>query len=131
MNNKPIKLVALGVGAYALFASTVLYVYKDDPEMMDWDDRETFNRGYIAKIDIDNELTRNAIIEKLGAPDISEAKQIGEDNIQILFYRTQHMAADGKTTKDECTPLLFKNGTLIAYGETAYSEYQAVAINLN
>ena len=41
-----------------------------------------------------------------------------------MFFRTQHVRADGLTTQDECTPLLFENDKLIAWGEGAYLSYQ-------
>jgi len=28
---------------------------------------------------------------------------------------------DGITTKDECTPLVFRNGNLVGWGDSAYS----------
>jgi hypothetical protein len=130
MQNKSMKLVLLGVAAYAIFASSYIYMNKDNPEMMDWDDRETFNREYIATLALSNEFTREQIIDKLGAPDINEAKQISNSEVQVMFYRTQHMHSDSKTTKDECTPLLFKNGKLVAWGEGAYEQYQALELNL-
>ena len=128
--NKRSKLLLLGFGAYAVFASSYIYLNKDNPEMMDWEDREAFNREYIATLSLDKNLTREQIIEFLGAPDINEAKQINQAEVQVMFYRTQHMKSDSKTTKDECTPLLFKNGKLIAWGEGAYEQYQALEFNL-
>ena len=47
-----------------------------------------------------------------------------QNAIQVMFYRTQHVRADGLTTQDECTPLLFENEKLIAWGDGAYSSYQ-------
>jgi hypothetical protein len=38
----------------------------------------------------------------------------------VLFYRTHRRDGDGVTTKDECTPLVFKNGLLIGWGDAAY-----------
>jgi hypothetical protein len=40
-----------------------------------------------------------------------------------MFYRTQHRQADGITTEDECTALLFENNELIAWGDSAYQSY--------
>jgi len=33
----------------------------------------------------------------------------GDDEYRVLYYRTQRLHADGDTTKDETTPLIFKN----------------------
>lgn len=130
MNKKTIKYILLGIGAYAIFATSVLIYYKDNPEAMAWDDREIYNRKYIATLSIGEQLNRTHVIEKLGAPDLSEAKQTEEHNIQILFYRTQRLKSDGMTTQDECTPLLFKNDRLVAWGDSAYQQYKEQILSL-
>ncbi len=120
------KYIFLGVGIYLLFAASVLLFYTDDPDTMHWEDREAYNRKYIASMSLEDNHNKKAVIEYMGAPDITEAKQIDGDNVQVLFYRTQHVKSDGITTKDECTPLLFKNGLLIAWGDTAYQTYKDI-----
>ena len=129
MNVKTIKLVLLSVGAYAIFATSVLLYYKDNPEAMPWDDREAYNRKYIAGLSFDESVNKSIIIEKLGSPDISEAKQTAQGNVQVLFYRTQHVKSDGNTTADECTPMLFRNNQLVAWGEDAYQQYKEQQIS--
>ncbi|MCP4272972.1 MAG: DUF3192 domain-containing protein [Gammaproteobacteria bacterium] len=124
MNKKVVKYIILGVGAYAIFATSVIYYYKNNPEKLPWDDREEINREYISSLTLDDKVNTDMIITKLGGPDISEAKQTAEDNLQVLFYRTRHIKSDGITTIDECTPLLFKNNQLIAWGENAYQQYK-------
>ena len=96
----------------------------DKPETMGWEDRQDFNKVQIDKIKASeyDQITHTKILKMLGGPDISEAKMWGEDKIQVMYYRTQHKRADGITSQDECTPLLFKNDTLVALGEKA--EYQ-------
>ena len=42
------------------------------------------------------------------------------ETVQVLFYRTHHQKSDGKTTKDECTPLVFKQNRLTGWGDKAY-----------
>lgn len=130
MNKNIVKYLSLGIGVYAIFATSVLFYYKDNPEAMPWDDREVYNRKYISSLSFDDKLTKKIIIEKLGTPDISEAKQTAQDNMQVLFYRTQHVKSDGITTADECTPLLFKNNQIIAWGNSAYQQYKDQQISL-
>lgn len=130
MNIKVVKYILLGIAAYAVFVTSVLMYYKDNPGAMPWDDREVYNRKYIAGLSISDQITKNFIIEKLGTPDISEAKKTTEDNIQVLFYRTQHVKSDGETTLDECTALLFENNQLIAWGENAYQQYKDQQVSL-
>lgn len=123
MSSKVVKFVAIGFGLYAVFAASVITFYEDDPDQMDWEDRQAFNKIYINKLSISDQVLKSQVIESLGSPDLTEAKQIDDGTVQVMFYRTQHQKSDGITTKDECTPLLFKNGQLVAWGEGAYEQY--------
>lgn len=124
MSKKVVKYSAIGFGIYAIFAASVLTFYEDDPDQMGWEDRQAFNKRFINELSIDDQIQKNYVIDSLGSPDITEAKQIDSGTaLQVMFYRTQHQQSDGITTKDECTPLLFKNGQLIAWGEGAYQQY--------
>lgn len=121
MQNKVVKLIIAGVLAYAAFVFLVIQFYPDKPENMDWKDREEYNKVQITKLKLGS--TREEVLALLGSPDITEAKMLSENTIQVMFYRTQHVRADGLTTLDECTPLLFKNEKLIAWGEGAYQSF--------
>lgn len=121
MNGKVLKLILLGAVAYALFVFLVMSFYPDKPENMDWQDREEYNKVQITKLSLG--ATREEVLALLGSPDITEAKMESGTTIQVMFYRTQHVRADGLTTQDECTPLLFENERLIAWGEGAYQSY--------
>lgn len=83
-----------------------------------WEDREYKNRRKISNLSLDMSLTN--IKDSFGVPDFNELHQRGDDEVQVLYYRTQRKEGDGITTKDECTPLVFKNGVLIGWGESAY-----------
>ena len=122
MNTKVIRLILAGVGLYALFVFMIIAFYPDKPENMDWEDREAYNRVQINKLKLGS--TREEVLALLGSPDLTEAKRHGVNAIQVMFFRTQRVRADGLTTQDECTPLLFENDKLIAWGEGAYSSYQ-------
>ena len=124
MLKKFIRYLILGLGLYALIATLVIAFYKDDPQAMIWQDRESFNKRYIEKLSLDSQTTLNTVLDYLGSPDLTFAKRDDEQVLQIIFYRTQHITSDGITTMDECTGLLFKNGQLILWGPSAYSKYQ-------
>ncbi len=87
-----------------------------------WKQRQTDNRKVIAQLEIGD--SRQSIIKRLGAADFSEAFQRDQDNYRVLYYRTEHRHSDGVTTKDETTPLVFKNDQLIGWGDEAMSLYQ-------
>lgn len=126
MDKKVVKFVGFGFAAYAIFAATVITFYEDDPDQMRWEDRQAFNKKFINELSIDTSVTKQFFIESLGSPDITEAKMAQENSYQVMFYRTHHKKSDGITTKDECTPLLFKNGQLIAWGDGAYEQFTSI-----
>lgn len=115
MNKKIISRILMALAAYGVFVALVVTFYDDSPDKMEWEDRETYNRQYIAKINLD-EFTFDQALEQLGSPDITEAKKVNATKYQVMFYRTQHVKSDGITTQDECTFLLFVNGALKEIG---------------
>ena len=119
MKNKPMKYLKIGIVVYLIYAVLVISVVKDEPsapEDMDWRDRQTYNLTQIGKLELGN--SRTQVIEQLGSPDISEARQLDDATFSVLYYRTQHRESDGETSKDECTWLFFKNDLLVAWGES-------------
>jgi outer membrane protein assembly factor BamE (lipoprotein component of BamABCDE complex) len=121
MNKKVVKRIIIGMALYALFVAAVITFYPDTPQDMNWKDREEYNKVQISKLELGFE--KKQILELLGSPDITEAKRNGNTELQVMFYRTQHKQADGITTEDECTPLLFKDNVLVAWGESAYQSF--------
>ena len=127
MNKKVITRTLLALAAYAVFVVLVISFYDDSPDKMQWEDREAYNRQFIAKLQLEQFTFEQAITE-LGSPDITEARKIANDKFQVMFYRTQHVKSDGITTQDECTFLLFINGTLkeIGLGENYPENWQII-----
>ena len=115
MNKKVITRIFLALAAYGIFVLLVMFFYDDSPEKMQWEDREEYNRQFIAKLQLE-QFTFEQAIDELGSPDITEARKIENDKFQVMFYRTQHVKSDGITTQDECTFLLFINGVLKEIG---------------
>jgi len=86
----------------------------------DFEEREYSNRKKISRLQ--TQMTVESVQADFGIADFNETyKKDGED-IQVLYYRTHRVRKDGLTTKDECTPLIFKNGALVSWGEKAYSQ---------
>jgi len=115
MNNKVIVRILLALAFYGFFVALVIIFYDDSPDNMKWGDREAYNRQFIAKVQLDK-FTFEQALTNLGSPDITEAITVDNTNYQVMFYRTQHVKSDGITTQDECTFLLFVNGTLKEIG---------------
>ncbi|MBA6391402.1 DUF3192 domain-containing protein [Colwellia sp. BRX10-3] len=124
MNKKIIARILVALIAYGIFVALVMNFYDDSPAKMQWEDREAYNRQFIAKLEL-KKFNFNSAIEQLGSPDITEAKLVNERSYQVSFYRTQHVKSDGITTQDECTALLFTDGILTAIGKTAYQQFKA------
>ncbi|UTA47247.1 DUF3192 domain-containing protein [Simiduia sp. 21SJ11W-1] len=101
-------------------SACVINVGKDGEYHSDWGKREVKNRDIISSLVVD---TQEALVrEQLGKPDFSEGYSRADGQYRVLFYRTQRQQEDGITTKDECTPLVFKNGVLVGWGEPSYNE---------
>ncbi len=84
-----------------------------------FDDREYENRQKIARLQLNSSF--NEVQSTFGVADFNEVYQKAGESIQVLYYRTNRKHKDGLTTKDECTPLIFKNGLLVSWGESAYA----------
>lgn len=118
MKKHLLALVVAGPLAFGL-GGCVISVDGDgwDGHTVDWEDREYENRKTIAELELD--LGTEQVKARLGVPDFNETLRRDGETYTVLFYRTQRMHGDGKTTKDECTPLVFKNGALVGWGDTA------------
>jgi len=82
-----------------------------------WKERQGKNSRYINSLSIGE--SRAAIESDLGSADISEAFQGNGDDYRVLFYRTKRIDDDGRTTKNETTPLVFIDNKLVGWGDTA------------
>jgi hypothetical protein len=89
--------------------------YKDNE---DWKKIQQFNQSYINQLGLGAEAS--AVRKSLGAPALVELFNKNGEEVEVLFYRTQHERSDGETSKDECTPLVFKRGVLVGLGDKAY-----------
>jgi hypothetical protein len=129
-----LKLLMLLIGGallYVLATYSVLRFYPDDPAQMNWMDREAFNARFIGRLQPDASLRQEFLISRLGSPDITEAFRSEQQIYQLLYYRTHRKAADGITTADECTALLFVDRQLVAVGEAAVIQYQAAKADVS
>ena len=84
----------------------------------DWKKIQQFNQSYINQLALG--VDSASVRKSLGAPAFVELFKKNAEEVEVLFYRTQHEHSDGETSKDECTPLVFKQGTLVGLGDKAY-----------
>ncbi|NMH64640.1 DUF3192 domain-containing protein [Shewanella salipaludis] len=121
MKSKVSVIIGGIFAAYLIFVALVVLVYEPTPDDMSWEDRQAYNQQKLMELTLGQELKDVKSI--LGKADFTEAKSVQNANLQVLFYRTHHEKSDGVTTKDECTPLLFKDNKLIAWGQDTYEQY--------
>lgn len=89
-------------------------------EMSEWEQTEQHNRQYISNLPA--ETTIEKVRSQLGNPDFTDSLRNDGAHYQVLYYRTHWRKGDGVTTKDECTPLVFRDGMLIGSGELALQQ---------
>ncbi|WP_372872302.1 DUF3192 domain-containing protein [Shewanella sp.] len=121
MKGKAPVVIGSVFAGYLAFVGVVAIGYEPTPDEMDWEDRQLFNSKVLAGLEIGQDM--NQVRQMMGSPDFSEAKTVKDGALQVLFYRTHHVKGDGKTTRNECTPLLFRDNQLIAWGTDTYKQY--------
>lgn len=105
----PVVMVAL--------SGCVIAIGTDDHDEDDWEDRQTRNERIVRDLDLGTDITE--IEKRLGTADFVEAFQRNGATYTVLYYRTHRTKGDGKTTRDETTPLVFVDGGLVGWGESA------------
>ncbi len=126
MNN---KFKAALISLPLVFSMTGCVIVATD-DAHDWDSNNSIGETWKEEQRVNNEKIAglkvgadfDSVRTLMGTPRFNEAFSEGADNYQVLFYRTRRVKGDNVTTKDECTPLIFKNGTLIGFGHKAYNK---------
>lgn len=83
-----------------------------------WHDNAKQNRKHLSRLQPGTSYEQ--VLNTMGVADFNEFYKTDGDQFQVLYYRTQRVEGDGITKKDECTPLVFKNGVLAGWGDNAY-----------
>jgi hypothetical protein len=88
-----------------------------DDDGDDWRNRQQRNQELIDQLTLGRSL--DSIAVDFGEPDFSESFVRNDRQFRALFYRTRLLHEDGRTTRDETTPLVFVGGELVGWGESA------------
>ncbi|MFT6976521.1 MAG: hypothetical protein ACJAZA_000221 [Shewanella psychromarinicola] len=124
-----LKLIAAGlIGATSLMLSgCVISVggHESGKSADYWQEQQDENRQLITKLSMG--MSSDQVTTLMGIADFSEAyakpaQDRADQSIKVLFYRTQWAEGDGKTTKDECTPIVFRDDVLVGWGDAAYKQ---------
>ncbi len=111
---KTLLIIIISTSLFSSLSSCVIVADGHDGRE-NWREEQSTNREQINGLELQS--SRSMVTERLGPPSFSEAFTVGDNEYRILSYRTQHAHSDGMTSKDETTPLVFKNGRLIGWGE--------------
>ena len=106
-----LKFLAIAFAAILLSNLSGCVVVNGKPgwHSSEWEDEQQENREIISRLEIGME--REQVVSRLGTPNFSEAFTRDGDEFRVLFFRTQHRHSDGETTRDETTPLIFRNAS--------------------
>ncbi|WP_051202056.1 DUF3192 domain-containing protein [Ferrimonas senticii] len=121
------QLLQISLSSVAiLLSSTALYGLWQQQyqvaEPQDWEQRQQRNAELISRLEYGK--SNLEIMDQLGSADFTEAHTDQDGNQWLLLrYRTQHRRSDGLTSHDETTPLLFKNGKLVEWGQSASGKF--------
>jgi hypothetical protein len=121
---KSLLALLIAIPLTSTLTGCVIAVGGDDKDghsySFDYESKEQENRQHLTKLQLN--MSFEQVKSLMGIPDFNESYNKEGTPIQVLYYRTQRIAKDGLTTKNECTPLIFKNNELISWGDTAYSQ---------
>lgn len=110
----------LGLVLGTLTSTGCVIIDSERVSLDDWRDRQENNREAISNLEVGT--SRTAVIDKLGTPAESEAFNVDGEELRVLFYRTHRRHSDGETSRDETTPIVFRNDALIGWGKTIYQD---------
>jgi hypothetical protein len=118
--NKYFSRLLIAVAVSVVLSGCVVAIGNEDIDRRDdWAQLERENREAIATLDLG--MTRAEVEGRMPHPPaMSEAFTVEDSVFTVLFYRTQRVDGDGRTTRDETTPVIFHNGILDAWGESAF-----------
>ncbi len=111
------RIAAISLFAIVLSGCVVSIGGDEHREDKHWHQDQERNERYIAQAQLGTSV--NLIVAELGEAHFKDSFQRNGDLFDVLYYRTHHRHSDGKTTRDETTPLVFVDGVLVGYGDSA------------
>ncbi len=81
-------------------------------------EQQKYNRVAVPKIALGTAI--DDVRDDLGEPHFAEAFTRDDGEYRVLFYRTHRTHQDGDTTRDETTPVVFRDGAVVGIGDDFY-----------
>ena len=104
-----------------MLSGCVLSIHDDDGDWNNdgdhWRARQERNKQAIDHLELGRSVS--SVIDELGEPDMTEAFRRDGQPYKVLLYRTSRVHGDGRTSRDETTPLVFADGKLVGWGQSA------------
>lgn len=99
-------------------AAAVMVVFLAGACATGWKQEQDANRKGLRTLSVG--MQQEEVTEVMqGPPDLTEAFQEGEsESFEVWYYYTNRRRADGNRTKDEMTPLVFRDGKLVGWGDS-------------
>ncbi|WP_042142444.1 MULTISPECIES: DUF3192 domain-containing protein [unclassified Pseudoalteromonas] len=97
--------------------SGCVFIHSNEDSNKNWQHVQKKNREVISQLSLNS--TRTQIEHQLGLPNFTEAFMKNDQEYRVNYYRTSRQHHDDVTSKDETTPLIFKNNQLIGWGHDA------------
>ncbi|TKB49729.1 DUF3192 domain-containing protein [Ferrimonas sediminicola] len=91
----------------------------DGDSRSSWEEVEKHNREKLSQLSPG--MSVDQVVALMGTAEFNEFYRDDEKSVQVLFYRTHRTKGDGKTSKDECTPVVFEGGKVVGWGSKAYT----------
>ncbi|MDZ7685562.1 MAG: DUF3192 domain-containing protein [Gammaproteobacteria bacterium] len=105
------------VAALSVATLTGCVINVDTNEDERWLKTQRVNERAISQMRLGRDV--DSVRAEMGSPDFTEAFNRNGSQFEVLFYRTHRQHSDGRTTRDETTPLVFVDGELVGWGESA------------
>lgn len=114
------KVTGALIAVVLLLQGCVIAVNTDDFEENDWGEWKSTQKRNLHTIRA-LEMGRHigSVRSEMGEPDFMDSFQRDGSTFEVLYYRTRRVHNDGRTTRDETTPLVFVNDALVGWGPSA------------
>lgn len=115
-------LMTLMLAIMLTLSGCIISVNDDEAEwgIVGWEDKQKDNRKVIARLNIGD--SRVEVLSQLGEPAFTEGFTSAGQDYQVYYFRTHRRHSDGRTSKNETTPVVFADNHLIGWGQKALDQ---------
>lgn len=94
---------------------TVTLAWNPQYQPFDWEIEDTKNLYHLKQLQPG--MTREDVYAIMGMPDLYDMYEtVDRDYLAVFYYYTRTRVNDGAPAKNECTPVVIRNGKLAGWG---------------